>query len=172
MVFIDLRDKSGLIQCVVLPQYEAAIEIAKMIRNEWVVSITGIVNKRPERNINPELPLGMIELEITSIAVLNEAETPYFDVMTDGKEIGEEHRLTYRYLDMRRDRIQKNLRNRHNATMFIRNFLQNEGFIEIETPLLTKSTPEGARDYVVPSRIHTGNFYALPQSPQQYALLS
>lgn len=171
MVFLDLRDKTGFIQCVVLPNHTDAIEVAKDLRTEWVITVKAIVNKRPERNINANVQNGDIELEITGIEVLNRAETPYFDVTTDGTEIGEEHRLKYRYLDMRRTRVQKNLRNRHKLTNFIRNFLDNEGFIEVETPILTKSTPEGARDYVVPSRLYPGNFYALPQSPQQYKQL-
>lgn len=171
LVFMDFRDMTGYIQGVVLPNHTEAMEQAKEIRSEWVLEVTGIVNTRPERNIQSDKQNGDIELEITNIVVLNKAETPPFDVTSDGKEIGEEVRLKYRYLDMRRPRIQNNLRLRHKIAKYIRDFLDNEGFSEIETPLLTKSTPEGARDYIVPSRIHQGKFYALPQSPQQYKQL-
>lgn len=171
MVFVDIRDMSGKIQCVVLPNHTEAIEVAKTIRTEWVLKVDGVVNKRPEKNINLNVLNGEIELEILSIQVLNQAETPNFDVTTDGREIGEESRLKYRYLDMRRPRIQKNIRNRHKVAKLVRDYLDQENFIEVETPILTKSTPEGARDYVVPSRLYPGNFYALPQSPQQYKQL-
>ena len=175
MVFFDMRDMTGLVQCVALPPPAGgpveAIEKAKEIRPEWVLKINGIVNKRPEKNINKEVLNGDLELEVTGIEVLNKAETPEIDVTTDGHEIGEEHRLKYRYLDLRRDRMQKNIRNRHKVVKFIRDFLDKENFIEVETPILTKSTPEGARDYIVPSRLWQGKFYALPQSPQQYKQL-
>jgi len=171
MVFLDIRDMSGKIQAVVLPNYTEAIEVAKTLRSEWVIKLTGKVNERPERNKKEGVVNGDIELEIMSIIVLNQAETPSFDPTTDGKEIGEEVRLAERYLDLRRPRLQKNIRNRHKITKFIRDSLDKENFIEIETPILTKSTPEGARDYVVPSRLYPGNFYALPQSPQQYKQL-
>lgn len=171
MVFLDIRDMTGKIQCVVLPNYADAIELAKTVRSEWVLQIEGIVNNRPEKNINPNVLNGDIELEITKIIILNKAETPNFDVTTDGHEIGEESRLKYRYLDMRRPRIQKNIRNRHKVAKLVRDYLDEQGFVEVETPILTKSTPEGARDYVVPSRLYPGTFYALPQSPQQYKQL-
>ena len=171
MVFLDIRDMSGKIQAVVLPNYTEAIEVAKTLRSEWVIKLTGKINERPERNKKEGVVNGDIELEIMSIIVLNQAETPSFDPTTDGKEIGEEVRLAERYLDLRRPRLQKNIRNRHKMTKFIRDSLDKENFIEIETPILTKSTPEGARDYVVPSRLYPGNFYALPQSPQQYKQL-
>jgi aspartyl-tRNA synthetase len=171
LVFMDMRDMTGIIQCVVLPNHEEAMNSVKDIRTEWVLNINGIVNKRPERNIKEGILNGDIELEITKIEVLNEAETPNFDLTTDGREIGEDNRLKYRYLDLRRPRMQKNIRSRHHVSKFVRDFLDKENFIEIETPILTKSTPEGARDYVVPSRLYPGNFYALPQSPQQYKQL-
>jgi aspartyl-tRNA synthetase len=171
MVFIDMRDMSGVVQCVVLPNHQEAMEKANRVRTEWVLEMKGVVNKRPEKNANLKVQNGDIELEITSITVLNEAETPNFDVTTNGKEVGEDSRLTYRYLDLRRERLQKNIRNRHKIASVIRNKLSEQSFTEIETPMLTKSTPEGARDYVVPSRLHTGMFYALPQSPQQYKQL-
>ncbi len=171
MVFFDFRDMTGYVQGVVLPNQAEAIEIAKEVRTEWVVGVVGMVNKRPERNIQADKQNGDIELEVTGISVLNKAVTPNIDVTTDGKEIGEEARLTYRYLDLRRPRLQKNIRMRHKVTKLIRDLLDKEHFIEIETPILTKSTPEGARDYVVPSRLYPGTFYALPQSPQQYKQL-
>ncbi|HEY4478523.1 MAG TPA: aspartate--tRNA ligase [Candidatus Paceibacterota bacterium] len=171
MVFFDFRDVTGKIQGVVLSSNKETLEIAKEIRPEWVVEVKGKVNKRPEKNIQKEKQNGEIELEILSIKVLNKAETPPFDVQSDGREIGEEIRLKYRYLDLRRPRMQKNIRNRHKVIKIIRDRLDEEGFIEIETPLLTRSTPGGSRDYVVPSRLENGKFYALPQSPQQYKQL-
>jgi len=171
MVFLDLRDISGKVQAVVLPSHAEALEVAERVRPEWVVSVSAQVNKRPERNIKAEVLNGDIELEVLNIEVLNEAETPVFDVSSDGREIGEETRLKYRYLDLRRPRLQRNMRLRHEIALHIRNFLSKHGFIEIETPILTKSTPEGSRDYIVPSRIEQGKFYALPQSPQQYKQL-
>lgn len=171
LVFMDMRDKTGKIQCVVLPNHTEAMDAVKEVRNEWVLKITGIVNKRPERNIKEGVVNGDIELEITGVEVLNKATTPQFDVTSDGKEIGEDARLRYRYIDLRRPRLQKNIRNRHRVAKFIRDFLDLEGFVEIETPILTKSTPEGARDFIVPSRLYKGSFYALPQSPQQYKQL-
>lgn len=170
LIFLDFRDMSGYVQGVVLPK-SPAMETATRLRSEWVVEVHGKVNARPEKNVQKDRQNGSIELEILGIAVLNEAQTPPIDVRSDGREIGEEPRLTYRYLDLRRPRLQKNIRNRHKANLFIRNWLTNEGFTEIETPLLTKSTPEGSRDYLVPSRIEPGKFYALPQSPQQYKQL-
>lgn len=171
MVFLDLRDMSGKVQAVVLPNHIEALDVAQRVRSEWVVSVYAQVNKRPERNIKEGVLNGDIELEVLGIEVLNEANTPPMDVTSDGHEIGEETRLKYRYLDLRRPRLQHNLRIRHDIALYIRNFLSKNDFIEIETPLLTKSTPEGSRDYVVPSRIEQGKFYALPQSPQQYKQL-
>ncbi len=171
MVFLDLRDMSGKVQAVVLPSHTEALEVAQRVRPEWVVSVTAKINKRPEKNIKADVLNGDIELEVLSIEVLNEAQTPPMDVSSDGREIGEETRLKYRYLDLRRPRMQNNFNMRHKATLHIRNFYSKEGFLEIETPLLTKSTPEGSRDYIVPSRLDQGKFYALPQSPQQYKQL-
>jgi len=171
LVFFDFRDMTGKVQGVILPNNTEAHETATPIRTEWVLEVTGKVNKRPERNIQTEKQNGDIELEIVGIKVLNEAETVPFDVTSDGREIGEESRLKYRFLDIRRDRMQKNLRARHAVIKHVRNYLSENGFIEVETPILTKSTPEGARDYVVPSRVSQGKFYALPQSPQQYKQL-
>lgn len=171
LIFFDFRDMSGFVQGVILPNAKEAHEVGSKLRSEWVVEVRGKINKRPEKNINAEVQNGDIELEILSIAILNEAVTPAFDVGTTGWEVGEENRMKYRYVDLRRERMQRNMRVRHKAIQFIRNHLSNEGFIEVETPILTKSTPEGARDYVVPSRLHSGKFYALPQSPQQYKQL-
>lgn len=171
LVFIDLRDMSGKVQMVILPNHPEAHTVAQMLRSEWVIQVTGIVNPRPEKLINTEQQNGAIEIEVLGIAVLNEAQTPPFDVASDGREINEEIRLKYRYLDLRRPRMQKNIRNRHLATQFVREFYSREGFVEIETPNMTKSTPEGSRDFVVPSRLESGKFYALPQSPQQYKQL-
>ena len=170
MIFLDIRDVSGKVQSVVSPA-SLAMKIAKELRPEWVVRVTGKINERPEKNKNKEQENGDIELEITNIEVLNKAETPAFDVRSDGKEIGEESRLECRYIDLRRPRLLRNLQMRHKVAKKIRDFLDREGFAEIETPLLTKSTPEGARDYIVPARLHPGKFYALPQSPQQYKQL-
>jgi aspartyl-tRNA synthetase len=177
LIFIDLRDMTGKIQSVALPNNKEAHAVAGKVRTEWVVRATGIVNKRPERMVakNKETgeiePNGDIELELKKLEVLNEAETPPFDVRGDGSDVGEEARLKYRYIDLRRPRAQKVIRSRHKVIKFIRDFFDSESFTEIETPILTKSTPEGARDYVVPSRLENGKFYALPQSPQQYKQL-
>jgi aspartyl-tRNA synthetase len=177
LIFIDFRDMTGKVQSVALPNNAEAHTVASTVRPEWVVRVTGIVNKRPERMIskNKETgeiePNGDIEIELKKLEVLNEAETPAIDVRSDGTEIGEDARLKYRYLDLRRPRMQKTIRVRHKIIKHVRDFLDKEGFTEIETPILTKSTPEGARDYVVPSRLEQGKFYALPQSPQQYKQL-
>ena len=171
LIFLDLRDMSGKVQMVVLPHHPETQTVAQSLRPEWVIEVTGQVNARPEKLVNANQPNGSIEIEVLSISVLNEAETPVFDISSDGKEIGEELRLKYRYLDLRRERMQKNIRNRHAAILNVREFYSKEGFVEIETPYMTKSTPEGSRDYVVPSRIEKGKFYALPQSPQQYKQL-
>ncbi|HBM46036.1 MAG: Aspartyl-tRNA synthetase [Parcubacteria group bacterium GW2011_GWF2_38_76] len=172
LIFIDLRDESlSKVQSVILPNQKEAGAVAQAIRNEWVIEIGGQVNKRPEKMIKSEVENGDIEVEVKSVKILNEANTPPFDVTTDGKDLNEEIRLKYKYLDLRRDRMQKNIRFRHELISFVRNYLSSRDFFEIETPILTKSTPEGARDYVVPSRLYNGKFYALPQSPQQYKQL-
>ncbi len=171
LIFIDLRDASGKVQMIALPSHAEAHALAGAVRPEWVLAVTGKVNQRPEKLVNKNEPLGSLELEVLGLEVLNKAETPPIDVRSDGREIGEEARLKYRYLDLRRPRLQKNIRNRHKVIKHIRDFLDKEGFIEVETPNLTKSTPEGSRDFIVPSRISQGKFYALPQSPQQYKQL-
>jgi aspartyl-tRNA synthetase len=171
MVFMDMRDFSGIVQCVVLPQ-SPAIETAKEIRTEWVLAITGIVNKRPEKNVNEKIQNGDIEIEIKNIEVLNKAETPPFDVSSDTKEVNEDARLKYRYLDLRSERMQKNIRMRDKIITFFREYMHKNDFVEIETPIMMKGTPEGSREYVVPSRLYKGKFYVLPQSPQQFKQLS
>ncbi len=171
MVFLDLRDVSGKIQAVVLPNHTEALAVASELRPEWVVEVRGLVNKRPEKNIKTGVVNGDVELEVLSIIVLNKANTPNFDISTDGYEVGEEVRLEHKYLDQRRERMQRNLKIRHKVIKYIRDYFDKEGFFEVETPLLTNPTPEGSRSYLVPSRIWQGNFYALPQSPQQYKQL-
>ena len=171
IVFIDLRDRSAVLQCVFIPNNKEAYEASEAIRSEWVIELTGQVVKRPDNMVNDKIPTGNVEMSVESVNVLGKAETLPFAIDTDGMEINEEVRMKYRYLDLRRERLQRNLIMRHKVTQFMRNFLSAEGFIEIETPMLTKSTPEGARDFVVPSRLHAGQFYALPQSPQQYKQL-
>lgn len=171
MVFLDLRDVTGKVQAVVLPNHTEALSIAQTLRTEWVVEVQALVNKRPERNIKVGVINGDVELEVLSIVVLNEASTPGFDISTDGYEVGEEVRLEKKYLDLRRARLQKNIMTRHKVIKYIRDTLDVQNFLEIETPLLTNPTPEGSRSYLVPSRLWQGNFYALPQSPQQYKQL-
>ncbi len=170
MTFFDFRDATGVVQGVVLPG-SAAGDVAKETRPEWVVAVTGKVNARPEKMVKVGVQNGDIEIEVLDIEVLNKAETPAFDILSDTREVNEESRLTHRYLDLRSERLQKNLRARHKVQNFVRNLLDAENFVEVETPIFTKSTPEGARDYVVPSRVYPGKFYALPQSPQQYKQL-
>lgn len=170
MIFFDFRDATGVVQGVVLPG-SGAMDVAKETRSEWVVAVTGKVNGRPEKNVKVGVLNGDIELEVLGMEVLNKAETPPFDILSDTREVNEEARLTNRYIDIRSERLQKNLRMRHKVQNFVRGILDAQNFVEVETPIFTKSTPEGARDYVVPSRIYPGNFYALPQSPQQYKQL-
>ncbi len=171
IIFIDLRDRSGVAQVVFTPQDEEMYKMAETLRSEWVLKIIGKVAERPKAMVNKEIETGEIEIQPESLEVLAQAVTPPFAIDTDGREIGEDHRMKYRYLDLRRDRMKNNMILRHKVTKFIRDYLDREGFIEIETPILTKSTPEGARDYVVPSRLYPGKFFALPQSPQQYKQL-
>jgi aspartyl-tRNA synthetase len=171
ITFLDIRDRGGLVQVVCTPQAKEAYETAQKARPEWVLGIEGMVQERPEGTRNNDIATGTIEIAAKAITVYSEAKTLPFAIDTDGYEIGEEKRLQYRYADLRRMRLQKNLSMRHRVLQFMRDFLTKEGFIEVETPILTKSTPEGARDFVVPSRLYPGTFYALPQSPQQYKQL-
>jgi len=171
LIFIDLRDRSGIVQLVFLPQEKEAYALAEKLRPEWVIEVHGTIQKRPKGMENDALPTGTIEIAVKKLEVLTEAETPVFDVTTDGREVSEEVRMENRYIDLRRERMQKNLRMRHKIIQYFRNFLSERDFTEVETPILGKSTPEGARDYLVPARLHPGTFYALPQSPQQYKQL-
>ena len=172
IIFIDLRDRWGIVQIVFnLQKNKDVYALAKNLKKEWVVRIEGIVKKRPQSMVNPKLPTGTIEIEAQILTVFSEAQTLPFSVDTSGYEISEEKRLRYRYLDIRRRRLLRNLIIRQNVFQFIRSYLQKQEFIGIETPLLAKSTPEGARDFLVPSRLHSGKFYALPQSPQQFKQL-
>ena len=167
LIFIDLRDRSGLLQVVFNPEYsEAAHELAGSLRSEWVVQITGKIVRRLPGAENPELPTGTVELSATKIVVLNKSLTPPFEV-SDDIDVDDNTRLKYRFIDLRRPKMQAMLKLRHRVTHIMWDFLTENGFTQIETPILLKSTPEGARDYVVPSRVHPGQFYALPQSPQQ-----
>ena len=167
LIFIDLRDRSGIAQVVVNPATSPeAHAVAEQLRAEWVVSVTGRVEKRPEGTENPTLATGAVEVHASRTQVLNPSKTPPFYV-NEEQEVDEALRLSYRYLDLRREGMKRNLVLRHKVVKFIRDFLDHRGFLEIETPILIKSTPEGARDYLVPSRLHHGSFYALPQSPQQ-----
>jgi aspartyl-tRNA synthetase len=167
LIFIDLRDRFGLVQLVADPETSPDAHTAlDPVRNEWVIQAKGFVRKRPDEMVNPDLETGEIEVEIKSIRILNPAKTPPFTINKDD-DVAEEVRLKYRYLDLRRERMRKNIELRHRIVKFIRDYLDDQGFLEIETPILFKTTPEGARDYLVPSRVHPGMVYALPQSPQQ-----
>ncbi|MFA6098756.1 MAG: amino acid--tRNA ligase-related protein [Patescibacteria group bacterium] len=169
MVFIDLWDVSGLAQVVFLSDKKDLLEQAKQLRPEFVVEIIGQVNNRPAKLVNKDMPTGAVEIQALEMKILSSAKTPPFEIVeTDKEEPGEELRFKYRYLDLRRMKNQRRIIIRSKAIKFIRDFLHEAGFIEIETPILAKSTPEGARDYLVPSRQYPGKFYALPQSPQQY----
>jgi len=169
MIFLDLRDMTGIVQGVIL--LSGATEVGKILREEFVVEVIGKVNARPDKNKKAGILNGDIELEILHVDILNEATTLPFPIDGDTRDVNESVRLEYRYLDLRNSRMQKNIRNRFKIQNFIRNFLEKDGFVEIETPLLSAPTPEGSRSYVVPSRIWKGTFYSLPQSPQQYKQL-
>ncbi|MCD6500718.1 aspartate--tRNA ligase [bacterium] len=172
IIFIDLRDRSGMVQIVFTPDLKSKIyELAQKLRPEWVIEVIGEVGKRPKGMENPKIETGNIEVKGSQLKVFSQAKTLPFSIENDGYEIKEEKRLKYRYLDLRRPRLQRNLEIRQKVIQFMRNFLQKKGFLEVETPILTKATPEGARDFLVPSRIYQGKFYALPQSPQQYKQL-
>ncbi len=171
LVFFDLRDRSGKVQLVVAPSDKDLHALAETLRTEWVLKINGVVAARPEGMKNPNEPTGEIEVKVSKIEVLASAKTSPIPLETDGREIDEEMRLKYRYLDLRRNRMQKNILLRHKITTLAREYLNKNDFIEIETPLLTKTSPEGARDFLVPSRKYPGKFFALPQAPQQYKQL-
>jgi aspartyl-tRNA synthetase len=169
VIFVDLRDREGIVQVVCHPDNAAAFEIAEHIRNEFVLKVTGAVRHRPPGTVNPNLVSGEIEVLVQSIEILNSSLTPPF--LMDDENLSEAVRLEHRYLDLRRPEMQANLRLRYRVAMAVRTFLDQHGFIDVETPMLTKSTPEGARDYLVPSRVNTGHFFALPQSPQLFKQL-
>ena len=171
IIFIDLRDRSGLAQLVFVPNNKEVYESANKLRNEWVIKVLGKIAKRPKGMENAELLTGLLEVQVETLDILNEAENLPIDVYSDGRDIGEDVRMKYRYLDLRRPRMNSNLKNRAKIINFFRDFLVKKDFVEIETPVISKSTPEGARDYLVPSRLQPGKFYALPQSPQQYKQL-
>jgi len=171
LIFVDIRDRSGVAQVVFTPDNKEIHALASELRSEWVIRLKGKIKARPEKMFNSDIPTGKVEVEPVELEILNKSETPPFPIDTDGKEIGEENRMKYRYLDLRRPRMLNNMGVRHRLIKFIRDYLDEKGFYEIETPILTKSTPEGARDYVVPSRLYAGKFFALPQSPQQYKQL-
>ncbi|MCI0435320.1 MAG: aspartate--tRNA ligase, partial [Gemmatimonadetes bacterium] len=175
LIFFDVRDRSGRLQLSLDPRRTPAdvLQRAKRVAGEWVIAATGTLQKRPPEAVNPELPTGEVELHVESLDVLSEAETPPIPVaLAPGDELpAEELRLRYRYLDLRRVELLRNLSARHHLLQAVRRSLSSQGFLEIETPMLTRRTPEGARDYLVPSRIHAGEFYALPQSPQLYKQL-
>ncbi|MBU0531454.1 aspartate--tRNA ligase [Patescibacteria group bacterium] len=173
IVFLDMRDMSSLIQVVVVPGEldEASKGIVDEIRPEFVLEITGVVQERGEKQKNPDLATGNVEILAKTIQIQGRSETPPFEIDKDSMSVNEDLRLKYRYLDLRTERMTKNIRNRDKVVKWFRNYLGDHGFVEIETPLLTVSSPEGARDYIVPSRLNLGKFYALPQAPQQYKQL-
>ncbi|HHV80037.1 MAG TPA: aspartate--tRNA ligase [Firmicutes bacterium] len=172
VIFIDLRDRSGILQLVFHPDAgREAFRIADSLRSEFVIRASGTLVKRPEGRVNPKLSTGEVELAVDDLTVLNPAKTPPFDLAERVTDVDESLRLKYRFLDLRRPEMQRNIIVRYKATKAVRDFLDSEGFLEIETPMLTRSTPEGARDYVVPSRLEKGRFWALPQSPQLFKQL-
>ncbi|WP_255550488.1 aspartate--tRNA ligase [Sporosarcina sp. E16_3] len=168
LIFVDVRDRSGIVQAVFNPSFSSeAIVTADKLRNEFVIELTGLVVERADGQKNPLLKTGSIEIQVTELNIVNEAKNPPF-MIEDETDVNEEIRLKYRYLDLRRPKLANTFKMRSDITKTVRNFLDDEGFFEVETPILTKSTPEGARDYLVPSRVHEGEFYALPQSPQLF----
>ncbi|MGY3480757.1 aspartate--tRNA ligase [Staphylococcus cohnii] len=172
LIFVDLRDREGYVQIVFNPDFsEEALRIAETIRSEYIVEVKGIVKKRDPQTVNLKIATGQVEVQVSEIEIINKAETPPFALNEDNQNVDENIRLKYRYLDLRRQELAQTFKMRHQTTRSIRQYLDGEGFYDIETPVLTKSTPEGARDYLVPSRVHEGEFYALPQSPQIFKQL-
>lgn len=171
LIFVDLRDRSGILQIVISPEVVGdKFHLAETLRSEFVVKVSGVLKARSAETVNKNIATGEVELIAQDLEILNAAKTPPFYIQ-DGVDVDENVRLKYRYLDLRRPEMQKSLVLRHKVTKYMRDFLDNQGFIEVETPMLTKSTPEGARDYLVPSRVNAGKFYALPQSPQIFKQL-
>ena len=173
IIFVDLRDKSAVVQVVLVPDEldSASQEIMKEIKPEYVLSVEGVVNERGKKQINEEMPTGTVEVLASRVEIISKSETPPFEIDNEDRQAGEELRLKYRYLDLRHQRMKRNLEKRHQMLLFFRDYLSDRNFTEVQTPILTKSTPEGARDYLVPSRAHKGKFFALPQAPQQYKQL-
>nr|WP_269667940.1 aspartate--tRNA ligase [Staphylococcus arlettae] len=172
LIFIDLRDREGYVQIVFNPSFsEEALATAESVRSEYVVEVTGVVTKRDPDTVNPKIATGQVEVQVSEINIINKAETPPFSINEENQNVDENIRLKYRYLDLRRQELAQTFKMRHQTTRSIRQYLDQDGFYDIETPVLTKSTPEGARDYLVPSRVHEGEFYALPQSPQIFKQL-
>ncbi len=172
LIFVDLRDREGIVQVVFNPAFsEEALKIAETVRSEYVVEVQGTVTKRDPETVNPKIKTGQVEVQVTNIKVINKSETPPFSINEENVNVDENIRLKYRYLDLRRQELAQTFKMRHQITRSIRQYLDEEEFFDIETPVLTKSTPEGARDYLVPSRVHDGEFYALPQSPQLFKQL-
>lgn len=169
VIFVDLRDHAGLVQVVFDPDREEVFARAEQLRTEYVIRMTGRVRRRPEGTENPDLPTGAVEILGLELEVLNAAKTPPFPL--DDEDVGEDTRLRYRYMDLRRPLMQQRLRLRAQVSAAMRRFLEDREFLDLETPMLTKATPEGARDYLVPSRTHPGSFFALPQSPQLFKQL-
>ena len=172
LIFVDLRDREGIVQIVFNPDFsEEALQVAETVRSEYVVEVQGVVTKRDAETINPKIKTGQVEVQVSNIEIINKSETPPFSINEENVNVDENIRLKYRYLDLRRQELAQTFKMRHQTTRSIRQYLDNNGLFDIETPVLTKSTPEGARDYLVPSRVHEGEFYALPQSPQLFKQL-
>ncbi|PTG81306.1 aspartate--tRNA ligase [Staphylococcus chromogenes] len=172
LIFVDVRDREGVVQVVFNPDFsKEAVAIAERIRSEYVVEIKVTVTKRDEETVNPKIKTGQVEVQASEITIINKSETPPFSINDENLNVDENIRLKYRYLDLRREQFAQTFKLRHRTTQAIRRYLDDSGFYDIETPVLTKSTPEGARDYLVPSRVHEGEFYALPQSPQLFKQL-
>ncbi|MBL3397631.1 aspartate--tRNA ligase [Staphylococcus pasteuri] len=172
LIFIDLRDREGIVQIVFNPDFsQEALNIAETVRSEYIVEVQGVVTKRDAETVNPKIKTGQVEVQVENIEIINKSETPPFSINEENTNVDENIRLKYRYLDLRRQELAQTFKMRHQTTRSIRQYLDESGFYDIETPVLTKSTPEGARDYLVPSRVHDGEFYALPQSPQLFKQL-
>ncbi|WP_251942834.1 MULTISPECIES: aspartate--tRNA ligase [Staphylococcus] len=172
LIFVDLRDREGIVQIVFNPDFsQEALATAETVRSEYIIEVKGTVKKRDPETVNPKIATGQVELQVSHIEIINRSETPPFAINEENQNVDENIRLKYRYLDLRRQELAQTFKMRHQTTRSIRQYLDSTGFFDIETPVLTKSTPEGARDYLVPSRVHEGEFYALPQSPQLFKQL-